>query len=435
MRKRGLAALAALTMLSTALAAPPRIAIDDKPLDVAAIVQHDRVLVPMRAIFEGLGADLRYDAVTRTVVADGGGRSMRLQIGARRAIVDDRPVTLDVPARIVGASTYVPLRFVAQALGAVVGYDAGAGIVTVYRHPGISHTSTSVTGLQPALGAVVASAYPTISGYAQTDGAALTEERLTLDGVDVTGDASFDGSTFSYIPSAGLAPGDHDVGFQATDDRGRNYAALWSFSTTLPAPPDAGAVPLQFYVEGADFYGYGQPIDLVLIAPPGGTAYVTSCASPFRNWMYDDAANPSRYRLSLPAPYGYENGSCPFEAVYIAWNGTVQYVPVPIFIRVAPRPRYRERRPHDRPTPRPTPRPTAYPTAYPSAAPTVAPFPHPPRPHPPRVPDVTPQPRATAEPRPTPQPTVAPAPEPTPAPQPRPRGPRSPRPLETPARG
>lgn len=447
MRSRGVAALAALLMLTTAMAAPPRVAVDDRPLDVAAIVQDGRVLVPMRPIFEALGATLRYDAARHIIAADGAGHALRLQIGARNAIVDDRIVTLDVPARVVGASTYVPLRFVAQACGAIVGYDARSGLVTVDRPVPAAGASSQVTGMQPAPGATVASAYPTISGIVASDGRALRDDRLTVDGIDVSANASFDGSTFTYIPQTGLPVGQHTVAFLGTDEAGATYAGSWSFTTTLPPQPDAGSVPLSLSVEGGYAYGYGDPMELVLDAPPGGTAYVLACNSPLRQWMYPDPGDAARYRLFLPAPYGYADGLCPIEAVYIGWNGQVLYAPVPIFIRVAPNPYdYRGRRrdrPHDRPTPHPTPAPTAPPTMRPNPGPSIAPVPHPPRPHPPRTPLDTPEPRPTDAPQPrtteAPQPraTAAPTPAPTaapqPPPQPRPHRTPHPRPLPTPS--
>ncbi len=52
---------------------------------------------------------------------------------SRKASIGGKPVTLDVPARIVGGRTMVPLRFISEALGADVGWDAGARLVSVER--------------------------------------------------------------------------------------------------------------------------------------------------------------------------------------------------------------------------------------------------------------------------------------------------------------
>ena len=54
-------------------------------------------------------------------------------IGSTQATVSGQPQTLDVAPFIVGASTYVPLRFMAQSLGANVGYDATTRVVAIHK--------------------------------------------------------------------------------------------------------------------------------------------------------------------------------------------------------------------------------------------------------------------------------------------------------------
>jgi len=95
------------------------------------IEQNGRVLVPMRDIFEKLGAYVEYDGANQTVNAFQGGTRISLPIGGRTARVGDRNVTLDVPAQVVNGSTLVPLRFVAESLGARVDFDAGNDTVAI----------------------------------------------------------------------------------------------------------------------------------------------------------------------------------------------------------------------------------------------------------------------------------------------------------------
>lgn len=94
--------------------------------DQPPVMQGGRVLVPLRGIFEALGAKVEWDAASRTIRATLGASSMVLPLGSSRAVVDGRTVALDVPAASVGGRTMVPLRFVAEALGADVRWD-GAG--------------------------------------------------------------------------------------------------------------------------------------------------------------------------------------------------------------------------------------------------------------------------------------------------------------------
>lgn len=94
-----------------------------------------RVLVPLRGVLERLGAEVAWYPARRAVVASRGASRVDLVIGQRIAVVDDRPVVLDVPAQIIGGSTMVPLRFVGEALGAEVYWRPAAQTVEVITPP------------------------------------------------------------------------------------------------------------------------------------------------------------------------------------------------------------------------------------------------------------------------------------------------------------
>lgn len=95
------------------------------------IQSRGRVLVPLRGVLEKLGAYVTYNSARREVRAVRNQTQIRLPIGGDTAQVDGRPVPLDVPARIVNGSTMVPLRFVAEALGAQVNYEAATSTVAI----------------------------------------------------------------------------------------------------------------------------------------------------------------------------------------------------------------------------------------------------------------------------------------------------------------
>ena len=88
--------------------------------DMPPMMMQGRVLVPLRGIFERLGATVDYDARTQHIVAVRGTQTVELTIGSRQARVNDAPTLLDVPALAVGGRTMVPLRFISEALGASV---------------------------------------------------------------------------------------------------------------------------------------------------------------------------------------------------------------------------------------------------------------------------------------------------------------------------
>ena len=88
--------------------------------DVEPTIQNGRTLVPMRAIFETLGADIAWDGETSTVTGTKDGIEVKLTIGNTTAYVNGREITLDTPATLIASRTMVPVRFVSESLGAKV---------------------------------------------------------------------------------------------------------------------------------------------------------------------------------------------------------------------------------------------------------------------------------------------------------------------------
>ncbi|MDP4092143.1 MAG: stalk domain-containing protein [Bacillota bacterium] len=90
-----------------------------------------RVLVPLRDIFNALGASVDWDGSTRTVTAVKSGTNIVLQIGSKSAKVDGISTELDVTAQIINQKTYVPVRFIAESLGAVVSWNSNNNTVAI----------------------------------------------------------------------------------------------------------------------------------------------------------------------------------------------------------------------------------------------------------------------------------------------------------------
>jgi competence protein ComEC len=112
--------------------ATPQVILDDKTLtfDVPPTIENDRTLVPLRAIFEALGANVQWDGVTQTVTATKDDIEIKLIIGGQ-AYKNGAPVTLDVPAKIINDRTMVPLRFVSEAFGCQVAWDGSTQTITI----------------------------------------------------------------------------------------------------------------------------------------------------------------------------------------------------------------------------------------------------------------------------------------------------------------
>lgn len=95
------------------------------------VIVEGRTLVPLRAIFEALGVTPTWDGNTRTVTAKSGNVEMSLPIGSNTATVNGKSASLDVPGTIVNGSTMVPARFIAETFGAEVSWDAATRTVKI----------------------------------------------------------------------------------------------------------------------------------------------------------------------------------------------------------------------------------------------------------------------------------------------------------------
>lgn len=91
--------------------------------DQSPVLENDRVLVPMRAIFEALGAEVTWEEATRTAAASLGETQVSVQIDNPVMMKNGEPVELDAPPRLIGERTLVPVRAISEGLGAEVEWN------------------------------------------------------------------------------------------------------------------------------------------------------------------------------------------------------------------------------------------------------------------------------------------------------------------------
>jgi len=126
--------LCAATVVALALpvaAQPVTIVVNGQTMNFSQppIERAGRVFVPLRGIFEQLGASVVY--ASGQINATAHGRTVSLSIGSTQATVGGQPTTLDVAPFIVGSVTFVPLRFISQALGASVSWNDSTSTVII----------------------------------------------------------------------------------------------------------------------------------------------------------------------------------------------------------------------------------------------------------------------------------------------------------------
>ena len=93
---------------------------DAKPF----IDENDRTQIPIRAVSESLGYNVEYDDENKIVTISDGSTNIKLIIGDRYITVNDEAIEMDTSAQLVNDRTYIPIRFVAEALGYTVNYSA-----------------------------------------------------------------------------------------------------------------------------------------------------------------------------------------------------------------------------------------------------------------------------------------------------------------------
>ncbi|MCD1261342.1 copper amine oxidase N-terminal domain-containing protein [Paenibacillus athensensis] len=129
------------SMTASAASKPPTfvsVVVDGKKIgfpDVQAFIDaNGRTLVPVRFVAESLGAKVGWEAKTQSVPISRGDQSIVLTIGQNIVQVNGKAVTLDTKAILSGGRTLVPLRFVSEVLGAKVEWDNPTETVFIQTH-------------------------------------------------------------------------------------------------------------------------------------------------------------------------------------------------------------------------------------------------------------------------------------------------------------
>ena len=94
---------------------------DQKP-----VAENGRTLVPLRAIFNKLGATVEWDQATQTVTATKGDVVITLTLDNTTATKNGEPIILDVPAKAISGRMLVPVRFIADCFEVKTGWDGDA---------------------------------------------------------------------------------------------------------------------------------------------------------------------------------------------------------------------------------------------------------------------------------------------------------------------
>lgn len=210
--------------------------------DQPPIERGGRVYVPLRGVFERLGASVVY--ANRVINATGNGHNISLRIGSSNATVDGQNVGLDSPPFLVGSRTLVPLRFVAQALGATVNYNGSNRVVSITgggaatggntgatATTGAGSGTVMLTNLSPNNGDVIAAKAPTISGNF-SEAVDPNSVHILLDGRDITNSSStYVGANSFQVNLPDIPATKHTVTVRGNSAGGGAFSQSYTFTS------------------------------------------------------------------------------------------------------------------------------------------------------------------------------------------------------------
>ena len=127
------AVVAALAAAMTSLSHPASLRVDGRRMvsDVPPVTTAKTAYLPLRAVAESLGADTNYDPKSGTIEIIRNDDTMRLHVGDRTAILNGRKMTLKSAPFSVRGRTMVPLQVIASALKTKVHYDTAHAQIDV----------------------------------------------------------------------------------------------------------------------------------------------------------------------------------------------------------------------------------------------------------------------------------------------------------------
>jgi hypothetical protein len=102
---------------------------------LAAIVRHGALLVPLRSMFEQMGATVSFDPASRSVTAQKDGAEVQVTLGKNEVIINGESRPLDVAPMMYKGTLMVPVRVISEGLGAYVEWEPSQHLCVVRYLP------------------------------------------------------------------------------------------------------------------------------------------------------------------------------------------------------------------------------------------------------------------------------------------------------------
>ena len=227
-----LAAMFILVPLSVSAQSEIKVVLEGTEIvfDQPPVIISDRTMVPVRAIYEALGADVSWDGATRTASGEKNGIIVSFTIDEPKVSINYNKKEIDAPAVIVNDRTLVPVRALAEGFGVKVDWDADTRTVILKNND----TTGTITDFVAAgdgystytgqLSDGVPNGYGTgtLATYADTYFIGFWE-----DGVPATGRVYTNDTAFGFVGFLGYSYGAIHGYSEATLPSGETYYGNW----------------------------------------------------------------------------------------------------------------------------------------------------------------------------------------------------------------
>jgi hypothetical protein len=102
---------------------------------LAALVRNGTLLIPLRSMFEQMGATVSYDAASKTTTVSKAGAEVKVTVGKPEVVINGESRPLDVPPIIYQGTVLVPVRVISEGMGAYVQWVPDRRLVVVRYIP------------------------------------------------------------------------------------------------------------------------------------------------------------------------------------------------------------------------------------------------------------------------------------------------------------
>ena len=104
-----------------------------KEIDVAPFIVDGTTMIPLRGLFEEMGATVSWNGDEEKIGVQSGDTELLFQIENTRVFVNGVRYGVIVAPRIVNSRTFIPLRFVSENLGYTVSWDGATQTITIEK--------------------------------------------------------------------------------------------------------------------------------------------------------------------------------------------------------------------------------------------------------------------------------------------------------------